>query len=282
MWAIADRGVIASIAISRRRTFALRIKPQVLPHVAVFMLITGCTVGPDFMVPEPPDVQRLTPRPLSDRIVAGGEAQRIVHGRDIPGEWWRLFRSRQLTDLMERALRDNYDLKSAQAALRVTRANYEAQKGAFFPVVNLNETSSRQKVATADLAPPTVSGNPFYTLHTGQLTISYVPDVFGGIRRQVEAASAQADLQQFMLEASYLTLTSNIALAAIQEASLIAQIDVTKSAIEAEKLLARDKKLLQVFRMPLQRIGQRCKQPSRRPSKPSPFCKNNSPRSTIC
>jgi outer membrane protein TolC len=137
--------------------------------------------------------------------------------------------------------------KARRLHLRVARANYEAQKGAFFPVINLNEISSRQKAATADLAAPTVSGNPFYTLHTGQLTISYIPDVFGGIRRQVEAASAQADLQQFMLEASYLTLTSNIALAAIQEASLIAQIDATNSAIEAEKLLAGGKKIAASF-----------------------------------
>src|SRR5215467_6097019 len=82
------------------------------------------------------------------------------------------------------------------------------------------------KSCDADLAAPTVSGSPFYTLHTGQLTISYVPDVFGGIRRQVEAASAQVELQQFMFEATYLTLTSNIALAAIQEASLKEQIQV--------------------------------------------------------
>jgi outer membrane protein TolC len=160
--------------------------------------------------------------------VADGKVQAFVAGADIPGKWWKLFGSRDLTGLMERALHDNHDLQSAQAALRVARANYEAQKGALFPVINANETSNRQKVATADLAAPTVSGEPFYTLHTGQLTISYVADVFGGVRRQVEAASAQAESQQFMLEATYLTLTSNIALAAIQEASLTAdsgQID---------------------------------------------------------
>lgn len=102
----------------------------------------------------------------------------------------------------------------------------------------MGETSSRQKVATADLASPTVSGDAYYSLHTGQLAISYVPDVFGGIRRQVEAASAQADVQHFALEATYLTLTSNIALAAIQEVSLKAQIEETKAAIHAFEILA--------------------------------------------
>jgi outer membrane protein TolC len=144
MRTIADQDVISSIVISIW-TFALRIKSQVLPHLVVLVLITGCTVGPDFTVPEPPDVQSPTPHPLSRRVVADGKVQEFMAGGDIPGKWWRVFRSKDLTSLMERALRENHDLKSAQAALRVARANYEAQKGLFFPVINLNETSSLKK-----------------------------------------------------------------------------------------------------------------------------------------
>jgi NodT family efflux transporter outer membrane factor (OMF) lipoprotein len=199
--------------------------------------LAGCTVGPDFTTPPPPDVQSLTPGPLRHRVVADGKVQRFVYD-DLPGQWWTLFRSRALTELMQRAVRDNHDLKAAQAALRVARANYEAQKGALFPVISVSEASSLQKVATADLSAPTVSGDPYFTLHTAQPTVSYVPDAFGGIRRQVEAASAQEEAQQFALEATYLTLTSNIALAVIQEASLNEQIRETRAAIGAEQMLA--------------------------------------------
>jgi NodT family efflux transporter outer membrane factor (OMF) lipoprotein len=199
--------------------------------------LAGCTVGPDFTTPPPPDVQSLTPGPLRHRVVADGKVQRFVYD-DLPGQWWTLFRSRALTELMQRAVRDNHDLKAAQAALRVARANYEAQKGALFPVISVSEASSLQKVATADLSAPTVSGDPYFTLHTAQLTVSYVPDAFGGIRRQVEAASAQEEAQQFALEATYLNLTSNIALAVIQEASLNEQIRETRAAIDAEQMLA--------------------------------------------
>jgi outer membrane protein TolC len=199
--------------------------------------LAGCTVGPDFTTPPPPDVQSLTPGPLRHRVVADGKVQRFVDD-DLPGQWWTLFRSRALTELMQRAVRDNHDLKAAQAALRVARANYEAQKGALFPVISVSEASSLQKVATADLSAPTVSGDPYFTLHTAQLTVSYVPDAFGGIRRQVEAASAQEEAQQFALEATYLNLTSNIALAVIQEASLNEQIRETRAAIDAEQMLA--------------------------------------------
>jgi outer membrane protein TolC len=142
------------------------------------MLLAGCAVGPDFQVPDPPDVRHLTPHPLPDRVVAGGSEQRFVQSLDLRGEWWTLFHSKVLTERTELALRNNHDLGAAQAALRVARANYEAQKGALFPVVSVGEVSSRQKVATADLSSPTVSGDPYFTLHTAQLTISYVPDVF--------------------------------------------------------------------------------------------------------
>src|SRR5262249_48324107 len=152
---------------------------------------------------------------------------------DIPGAWWMLLRCRPLSDLIERALRDNSDLRAAQAALRIAHANYEAQRGALFPVIDANYSPSTQKVATANpLTSATSTGDPYFTLHTAQLTISYVADVFGGVRRQVESAGAQKEAQRFQLEATYLTLTSNIALAAVQEASLRGQIQATERIIK--------------------------------------------------
>jgi NodT family efflux transporter outer membrane factor (OMF) lipoprotein len=219
-------------------------------HTSLFLaLLSSCTVGPDFAVPPQPEVPvaPLLPRerevanrcnPTTDRLAMRfcGD-QRLVEGRDIPGEWWRLFHSRALNDLIEHALWENHDLKAAQAALRGSHANYEAQRGALFPVVGAAYLPSRQKVATRDFNAPTWSQLPYYTLHTAALTIAYVPDVFGGVRRQIEVSGAQDDLQRFMLEATFLTLTSNIALAAIQEASLREQIAVTRKAIDDEKLL---------------------------------------------
>jgi len=211
----------------------------VLPMIATTagLLLSACTVGPDFKIPAAPLVA-LTPKPLKAPGSAGGETQRFAHGIDIPGAWWTLFRSRGLNNLIERALRDNYDLKTAQAALRVAHATVEAQRGAFFPTITGSYLPSRQKAATAeDLSPPTVSGTPFFTLHTAQLNIAYVPDVFGGIRRQVESLEATAESQRLALEATYLTLTSNIALGAVNEASIRGQIDATEKIIKIEKEL---------------------------------------------
>jgi outer membrane protein TolC len=116
----------------------------------VTVLLTGCAVGPDFVPPRAPDVSGYergrSPTRTVSADVAGGEAQRLVSGRDIPGEWWHLFRSRPLKTLMADALNNNHDLQAAQAALRVARENAVAGAGAFFPSVDAGSSATRQKV----------------------------------------------------------------------------------------------------------------------------------------
>jgi NodT family efflux transporter outer membrane factor (OMF) lipoprotein len=75
----------------------------------------------------------------------------------------------------------------------------------------------------------------FYNFHTAQLTVGFVPDVFGANWRQMESLAAQTDAQRFALEATYITLASNVVAAAIQEASLRAQIAATRQIIAAEQ-----------------------------------------------
>ncbi|MGH6848387.1 MAG: hypothetical protein ACREC0_13410 [Methylocella sp.] len=76
-------------------------------------------------------------------------------------------------------------------------------------------------------------------MHTAQVDVSYTPDVFGLVRREVETDEALAGVQQFQVEATYLTLTSNVVAAAIQEASLRGQIAATKKIIAIETDLLR-------------------------------------------
>jgi NodT family efflux transporter outer membrane factor (OMF) lipoprotein len=205
---------------------------------AGLMIAAGCAVGPNFRQPDAPPVKGYTREPLAAKTaqadVVGGEAQRFVEGLDIPGRWWTLFHSKSLSTLIEQALEANPNLAAAQAALRVARENVLAQKGAFYPTVEANFTPSRNKTATASLSPASASGNPYYTLYTGQLTVSYMPDVFGLNRRTVESLEAQAEAQRFQLEATYLTLTSNVVTAAVQEALLRSQIKATQEIIKIE------------------------------------------------
>jgi NodT family efflux transporter outer membrane factor (OMF) lipoprotein len=79
------------------------------------------------------------------------------------------------------------------------------------------------------------SGSFLYTLNSATVSVSYTLDAFGGIRRQVESLQAQAESQQFALEASYLALTANIVTAAVTEASLRAQIAATEDIAHAQQ-----------------------------------------------
>jgi NodT family efflux transporter outer membrane factor (OMF) lipoprotein len=210
-----------------RRTIAL---------LAAGALLTGCAVGPDFSPPPAPDVNGYTPEPLKPQTAgtstAGGGAQHFVRDLDLPGQWWTLFHSKPLNELVYQALAANPDLQAAQAALRVAKENVYAQTGMLFPSVDGNFTGSRQKF---EISQPSDVGNvSVFNLFTGQLNIAYAPDVFGGTRRSIEALAAQADSQRFALEATYLTLTSNLAGAAVQEASLRGQIAATKRIIKIE------------------------------------------------
>jgi NodT family efflux transporter outer membrane factor (OMF) lipoprotein len=209
------------------------------------LFLSACTVGPNFKNPAAPNVDSYTSTPLSTTDstgkAAGGEAQQFIKNIDIPGEWWALFHSKPLNDLIERSLKANPDIKAAQAALRVARENVLAQKGAFYPSVSAGFSASRHKTSR-EVSPFTASGALYYSLYTPQVSVSYAPDVFGLNRRTVESLQAQAEQARFALAAAHITLSANVAAAAVQEASLRAQIDATR------QLIAINSNLVQVVR----------------------------------
>jgi NodT family efflux transporter outer membrane factor (OMF) lipoprotein len=200
------------------------------------LAMAGCAVGPNFKKPEPPESESYSKKPLQNPKgtagVEAGSAQRFRPRKDIPAEWWTLFHSKPLNRLVESSLQANPTIKAAQEALVVARENTKAQVGAYFPSLSAGFAATRQKTA-ASLAPIPSSNALYYNLYTPQVSVSYVPDVFGLNRRTVESLKAQAEQQRYALEASLLTLSSNVVAAAIQEASLRRQIDVTNRIIES-------------------------------------------------
>jgi NodT family efflux transporter outer membrane factor (OMF) lipoprotein len=209
------------------------------------LLFAGCAVGPNFKKPTAPNVAGyLSTQPSTTTNVpnvSGGEAQQFVQNRDIPGDWWTLFHSTPLNDLIDRALKANPNLKAAQAALVVARENMLAQRSAYYPTVSGGFAASRQK--TSVLLSPVPNANVFnFSLYTPQVSVSFVPDVFGMNRRTVESLQAQEQQARFALAATHITLSSNVAAAAIQEASLRGQIDATR------QLIAINTAMLQILR----------------------------------
>lgn len=193
-------------------------------------LLSGCAVGPDYQSPPPPSLASLTPAPLESPRSAGKNEQTFVRDFEIPRRWYELFHCQGLNAVTARVIEGNADLDAARAAVRIADANTEAARGSFFPQIGAGFGASRQQASASQAALSGTSASP-YSLSSGQINVSFTPDVFGLTRRQVESLSAQAESQNFELEAAYLTLTSQIALAAIQDASLRKQIQSTQVSI---------------------------------------------------
>jgi NodT family efflux transporter outer membrane factor (OMF) lipoprotein len=200
------------------------------------LLTSACVVGPNFKPPPPPPVSSYTQQKQPATTVAtpgvpGGEAQHLVAGADIPADWWALFHSPQLNALIQQALAHNADLKAAEAALLVAHENTRAQKGAYAPQVSAGASITREKDPSATLAPVPANNASSYTLITPQLSVSYVPDVFGLNKRTVESLAAQEQATRYQMIAVDITLSTNVAEAAITEASLEDQIATTNDLI---------------------------------------------------
>ncbi len=229
---------------NKRRTGQGRPLPVKFTFLSIWagIALTGasCAVGPDFTKPAAPDVSAYTAHPISSGIsggnAKGGETQSFAVGADLAGDWWTLFHSKPLNDLIEQALANNPDLKAAQAALSVAKENVLAQRGAFFPALAANFSATRQ--AQSGSLAPVPSTNAFqYNLFTPQLSVSYEPDVFGLNRRNIESLEAQRDAIRYQMAATYTTLTTNIAVAAIQEAATKEQIAAIRQVIDADTQL---------------------------------------------
>jgi NodT family efflux transporter outer membrane factor (OMF) lipoprotein len=210
---------------------------------ALAVAVSGCAVGPNFSPAPVPDVDGYlrgklaspAPRPGGPRVAG----QHFVSGADVSARWWAAFKSPLLNELVKQAVDHNPNLQAAEAAIKVAQYNALAQRGLWFPQVIGNSTSSNILVANPGQVPPipTEGEQSQFSLVTHQLTISYVPDVWGANFRAVENLDALTEQQLFLLEAAYLALTSNVVTAAIQEASLRGQIAATQRIIAIERHL---------------------------------------------
>jgi NodT family efflux transporter outer membrane factor (OMF) lipoprotein len=198
------------------------------------MSLAACAVGPDFKRPPAPSIDRYTstdfPNATVTTDVAHGSAQQFASRGKLQREWWSLFKSEPLDQLIEQALADSPTVASAQATLRQAQQTLAAERGLTWPNLNGQMNVQREQFSAASLGQP---GTTIFTLYNATVNVSYTLDVFGSIRRQLEALQAQVDNADFQLQATYLTLTSNLATTAIREASLRGQIRATQ---EIEKL----------------------------------------------
>ncbi len=209
---------------------------------AALCLLAGCTVGPDFTPPSKPQTLAYT-RDEANQLPSpsdGEVAQHLDIGRKISANWWTLFRSPAVDELIKQALANNRTLAAAQATLGQSQQAVLQAMGAYYPQVSLGANASRQKQS---LAPEGIETTPaIFNLYSVGPTASFSLDPFGLNRRRVEQQAALAEAQEYQLDAAYLSLTGNL----VMEAITIAAVNDEIAAVD--EIIANDERTLQSVR----------------------------------
>lgn len=208
--------------------------------LAVALALGGCAAGPDFKTPDAPAAasgNSYTATPMSAQTESArgfaGDAQHFASGKDIPADWWTVFHSTELDQLMRAAFEHNPSMVGAQAALRQAQENLNAETGnRLYPSVTGQLGAERQHASAVSTFTPS---GVLFNVYTGALNVSYTIDAFGASRRELEGLSAAVDYQRYQLEATYITLSSNVVVTAIRAASAQAQLKATREVLDSQE-----------------------------------------------
>ena len=205
--------------------------PLRVPALAVATLLAGCTVGPTFERPAAPgDVGYRAPGEI--RPATGAPAMAIGDGPTL--RWWTAFGSPRLDALVDRAIAHNQTLAASNATLAAAREQVVAIRGRQLPQVDATARIEHETVNLSAFGFP--GSNPEFSLYSVGGGISYDLDLFGGTRRRVEQAAAQAETQLHQTQAAHLTVAGQVVNQVLTIAAIRAQIAT------AEALLADDRR----------------------------------------
>ncbi len=211
-----------------------------LPTVlGIAFMLSSCTVGPDYKSPLPPATKKYTVQDTAD--LHG--VQHLALGKRPATQWWQAFRSSKLNFTMTEALRNNYSLAAARAALARVREEAGAVAGdALWPKISLGAEAGRRKYGVSVFG-STDSTVPPYSYYTVGPQVSYLLDFAGGERRAMERHQALAQFQTFRFQAVRLLVTGSVMAQVLAITSAKAQIDVI------ENIIVDDRKNVELVRI---------------------------------
>src|SRR6266568_224552 len=199
------------------------VTPRSFAIAGTTAFLAACAVGPDYRAPEAPAAGAYTERPQPERTeaaaVRGGEAQRFEAGAEISADWWKLFGSAALDELIRTALAGHPTLEAAQAALLQAQENLNAQYAVLYPSVDASLGAKRQRITGATFGNPSIPTNVF-NLYNASVNVSYAIDVAGGARReQVRATREIVEAQDRQLQ----LVEKQFALGAVARSDVLGQ-----------------------------------------------------------
>ena len=197
-------------------------------------LLGGCALGPDFQRPAAPDQAGYT----REAPQSADGAQRFSQDASLPADWWKLFGSLALDQLVEQALAHSPTVDAAEAGLRQSQYTLRAGYGVFYPLVGAEAAAARER--TAPVVDGAATPSTVFKLLTLSASVSYTLDLFGHDRRTVEGLHAQVDYQRNQRRAAYLSLSSNVVNTAIAWTAYAEQVQETEQQLAALQAQARE------------------------------------------
>lgn len=199
--------------------------------LGIVMMMAGCAVGPDYQRPSAPAVTRYNASQLQTELNAGqGEpGQKLAIGKAISDDWWKLYRSQHLDQVLAEAIANSPDLAAARATLAQAQETLSQASGGYYPQFDINASARRQSSNNIGSA---VAYTNLYSVGAG---VSYNPDLFGGTGRRVEQETALVAYQHYQLAAAYLSITGNAVTQAITIASIRQQLSAVNDIIRDDE-----------------------------------------------
>jgi len=201
-------------------------------YVLLVLLVGGCAVGPDYKKPD---------APIAPQFKEAQGWQEAQPRDQLPrGPWWTVFGDPELDQLMARVDISNQNIKVAEARLRQARAAVDQARAGLFPTITANGSVTRSKAPSLSNAPSFATGAvDNYNLG---LNASWALDVWGSVRRAVEAGDANWRASAAQLEAARLSARATLA----QNYFALRVADATKRLLDdTVKAYARSLELTQ-------------------------------------
>jgi len=187
--------------------------------------LAGCTVGPDFVKPVAPAAAYV------HSVPASGATQSFTYGGAVAGDWYQLFRSDALNQLVRAALAGNPDLEGARHGLAAAQDELRAVSGAALPQIDATGQIGRGHINGSELYAPVDALDATGNRYEIGPSLAYDLDVFGGVRRSIESQRAQTAAVRDQLRDTYVTLVDQVVVTAFDYAAVRAQIQVTRSLV---------------------------------------------------
>ena len=211
--------------------------PPTLPKIrlaaslAAALALSGCAIGPDYQRPS-----SWLPTAFSEAPPAAAQ-QDATPSSAVDARWWSLFADTTLNELVDQALENNADLRTAIARLEQANALAREAGAAFFPEIDGEASGSKRKLSTKT-ATWTSSSTKFVNARSGALTTSYELDIWGRVRRTNESAQASLLSSQYSRDAIRLTVAGLVSSNYLALRAYDAELAVT-----AESLASREASL---------------------------------------